>query len=109
MSEGGFAYRLNIGWLRDLASEPTPKDPWPCIRWDDQLLADQVRVLDVQAELGMTYNIAWGFFIDRSWPVPLENVIDAEREAKLRAFVEAAHERGLKIVHGTGIYSWGFD
>jgi hypothetical protein len=48
-------------------------------------------------------------FVDRSWPVPLESVIDAEREARLRTFVEAAHERGLKVLSGVGIYSWGFD
>lgn len=104
-----FRYRVTCGWLRDLASEPTPRDPWPCIRWDDQLLADQRRFLDVQAELNVTYNVVWGLFIDRSWPVPFEKIIDAERAARLRAFVEAAHARGVKILHGTGIYSWGFD
>jgi hypothetical protein len=104
-----FTYSLAIGWLRDLASEPTPHDRWPCIRWDDQLLADQIRFLDVQAELGIGHNIAWGFFIDRAWPVPFQNVMDADRAGKLRAFTEAAHERGVKVLHGTGIYSWGFD
>jgi hypothetical protein len=109
MHEDAFQYRVSCGWVRDLASEPTPTDKWPCIRWDEQLLADQIRFLDAQQELGVTYNQAWGLFIDRSWPVPLENVISADREAKLRAFVEAAHVRGLKVLSGTGIYSWGFD
>ncbi len=104
-----FRYRVTCGWLRDLASEPAPHDPWPCIRWDDRLLADQLRFLDVQAEMDVTYNVVWGLFIDRSWPVPFANIIDAEREARLHTFVAAAHERGLKILHGTGIYSWGFD
>jgi hypothetical protein len=40
------------GWLRDLASEPAPRDPRPCIRWDDRLLAVRVRFLGVQAEFG---------------------------------------------------------
>jgi hypothetical protein len=59
----------------------------------------------------MTYNLAWGFFIDRSWPVPFEpdRVIDAARAGMLKRFVDAAHERGLKILSGVGIYSWGFD
>jgi hypothetical protein len=109
MGSEPFDYRVAIGWLRDLASEPTPHDKWPSIRWDDQLLADQIRFLDVQAELGVDYNIAWGFFIDRSWPVPFENVISVERAEKLRAFTDAAHQRGVKVMHGTGIYSWGFD
>jgi hypothetical protein len=104
-----FTHRVTCGWLRDLASEPTPGKPWPCIRWDDRLLEDQIRFLDVQAELGATCNVVWGLFVDRAWPAPLENVIDAAREEKLRAFVAAAHARGLKVLAGVGIYSWGFD
>ena len=109
MAEERFRYAVTDGWLRDLASEPTPNDRWPCIRWDDHLLADQIRFLDVQAEMGVTYNLAWGLFVDRSWPAPFENVIDAEREKRLHTFVEAVHARGLKLLHGTGVYSWGFD
>lgn len=109
MADNAFQFGVTDGWLRDLASEPTPHDAWPCIRWDDQLLADQLRFLDVQAELGVEYNLAWGLFVDRSWPVPLGDVIDAAREKRLRTFVDAAHERGLKLLSGVGIYSWGFD
>lgn len=109
MSNDAFEFRITDGWLRDLASEPTPNDRWPCIRWDEQLLADQIRFLDVQAELGMTCNMAGGFFIDRAWPVPFENVIDEPRAAMLKTFVDAAHERGLKVLTFVGIYSWGFD
>lgn len=111
MTTHHFQYRVTSGWLRDLASEPTPHDTWPNIRWDEQLLADQQRYLDVQAELGMTYNLAWGFFIDRAWPVPLDpdRVIDARRAEYLKAFVDGAHARGLKVLSGMGIYSWGFD
>jgi len=104
-----FTYCVTDGWIRDLASEPTPRDPWPCIRWDDQLLADQIRFLDVQAELGISYNCVWGLFINHNWPVPLRNVIDEQRAEKLRVFVDAAHKRGIKVLHGTGIYSWGFN
>jgi len=109
MADNAFQFGVTDGWLRDLASEPTPHDAWPCIRWDDQLLADQLRFLDVQAELGVSYNVVWGLFVDRAWPVPLENVIDAARERRLRTFVDAVHERGLKLLSGVGIYSWGFD
>jgi hypothetical protein len=104
-----FTYRVTDGWLRDLASEPTPHEPWPCIHWDDRLLEDQIRFLDVQAELGMTCNLAWGLFVDRAWPVPLERAIDDRRAQRLRAFVDAAHARSLKVLAGVGIYSWGFE
>jgi len=104
-----FTHRVTSGWLRDLASEPTPTDKWPCIRWDEKLLEDQIRFLDVQAELKVTCNLAWGYFIDRAWPVPLENVVDDARRRMLKAFVDAAHQRDIKILSGVGIYSWGFD
>ncbi|MBN2288753.1 MAG: hypothetical protein JXQ83_05425 [Candidatus Glassbacteria bacterium] len=106
---GPFKYRVSVGWLRDLASEPAPNDKWPCIRWDDKLLEDQVRYLDTEAELGMNCNCAWGLFRSTDWPVPFEKVIDEARAEKLKAFVDAAHARGLKILAGVGIYSWGFD
>jgi hypothetical protein len=104
-----FIYRVALGWLRDLASEPSTGHPWPYTGWDDRLLADQVRFLDAQAELGMNYNAVWGLFADRRWPVPLENVIDERREAMLSAFVQAAHRRGVKVLSGLGVYSWGFE
>ncbi|MCC6441859.1 MAG: hypothetical protein IT210_00220 [Armatimonadetes bacterium] len=104
-----FTYRVTDGWLRDLASEPTPTDPWPCIRWDERLLEDQIRFLNVQTELGVDLNVVWGLFVDRNWPVPLENIIHDERERMLRRFVDAAHERGVKVLSGVGVYSWGFD
>ena len=109
MGTKGFTFAVTDGWLRDLASEPTPHDPWPCIRWDDQVLADQTRFLDVQSEVGVPYNVVWGLFVSRAWPVPFENVVRPEREEKLHAFVEAAHQRGIKLLSGVGIYSWGFD
>jgi hypothetical protein len=107
--DDAFRHRVTCGWLRDLASEPAPHDPWPCIRWDERLLADQMRFLEAQAELGITGNVAWGLFIDRAWPVPLASVIDDRRAALLAAFTAAAHARGLKVLAGVGIYSWGFD
>jgi hypothetical protein len=109
LPEDRFTYRVTDGWLRDLASRPTPDDPWPCIRWDERLLADQLRFLDAQAELGVEYNLVWGLFVDRSWPVPFNNVIDDARERMLDAFVNAAHQRSLKVLSGVGIYSWGFE
>ena len=109
MEEKSFKYPVTDGWLRDLASEPTPNDRWPCIKWDEKLLEDQIRFLDVQKEIGVTYNVVWGLFINHSWRVPFENIIDRKREEMLNQFVYSAHERGLRILSGVGIYSWGFD
>ena len=53
--------------------------------------------------------VVWGLFAANAWPVPFENVIPPEREELLRRFVDAAHARGIKVLAGAGIYSWGFD
>ena len=109
MSSESFRFRVACGWLRDLAWDPSPNDRWPCIRWDEQLLADQINFLEVQRELGVDHNVVWGLFVSDAWPVPFENVIDEHRRTLLKCFVEAAHDRGIRILAGTGIYSWGFD
>ena len=109
MPDAAFPFAVTDGWLRDLASEPTPGDAWPCIRWDEPLLRDQVRFLDVQVEVGVRYNVVWGLFVARRWPAPLVDVIDPERVALLHAFIDAAHARGVKVLSGLGVYSWGFD
>lgn len=102
-----FAYRVADGWLRDLAAAPAPDRPWPCIEWDDALVADQLRFLDVQVELGLDHNVVWGLFVDRAWPVDLSRVVDDSRAARILNFVTAAHARGVKVLAGVGIYSWG--
>ncbi len=61
----GFTYRVTDGWIRDLAAQPTPHDPWPCVRWDEALLEDQLCFLDAQAKAGVNLNCAWGHFVAR--------------------------------------------
>ncbi|MCC7145559.1 MAG: hypothetical protein IT443_03865 [Phycisphaeraceae bacterium] len=106
-----FTYPVAAGWIRSLASEPAPYEPWPVVRWDEKLLEDQIRFLDAQAELGVIYNRVFGLFVGRDWPAPFDpkTVIDAQREELLLRFMDAAHQRGIKILAGTGIYSWGFE
>src|SRR5450759_4712438 len=97
-----FRYRVTDGWLRDLAAEPTPTESWPCTRWDDGVSRDQLRFLEVQAELGVDCNVVWGLFVDRHWPVPFEDVITGERADRLAAFVEEAHEHKVRVMSGLG-------
>jgi hypothetical protein len=109
MSAEPFRYRVTDGWLRDLASQPTPRDAWPSIGWDEQVAQDQVAFLDAQEQLGVDCNVVWGLFVDRAWPVPFQNIISEERAGRLRGFVEAAGARKVRVMSGLGVYSWGFE
>lgn len=113
MSVNGFTYPVTAGWIRSVATRPSPNEPWPDVTWDDDLLQDQIRFLDVQSELGVKYNRPWGLFVSRCWPVPFDprpgKLVSRQREEMIARFVDAAHQRGIKILAGTGVYSWGFE
>jgi hypothetical protein len=106
-------YRVACGWLRDIASEPTPNDPWPCIRWDEALISDQKTFLRVMVECGVDHIVTWGHFISHSWPASLAGggipTDLAERGTLVQEYTSAARELGIKSMAGVGIYSWGFD
>jgi hypothetical protein len=106
-------FGVACGWLRDLAAVPTPNDPWPCIRWDDALIADQKRFLSVMAECGLAHIVTWGHFISHSWPASLGSGPTSkelgERGNLVQQYTLAARELGIKSMAGVGIYSWGFD
>lgn len=109
MPEDRFRHRITCGWLRDCASEPTPNTMWPSLLWDEQMTKDQVRMLDAQKDTGVEINSVWGLFVGREWPSDLASCVDAKRAEQVRWFTDEAHKRGLKVVLGMGIYSWGFD
>ncbi len=109
MTEPSFTFRVTNGWLRDLASQPTPGKRWPCIDWDDALVKDQRRFLDAQQELDVDINVVWGLFAARAWPTKLAQAAPPERAEKIVNFISAAHQRKLLVLSGAGIYSWGFE
>ncbi len=109
MPAESFTFPVTAGWIRSVSRVPSPDEPWPTVQVDDELLEDHIRMLDAQKQTGVTYNRPWGLFIGRRWPVPFENVVTPQRAAWVKALVKAAHDRGVKILAGTGIYSWGFE
>src|SRR5450759_1333122 len=109
MTETCFAFRVTGGWLRDLASEPTPGKVWPCIDWDEPLERDQRHFLDVQREVGVDIHAVWGLFVNRAWPVELRQAVGPARADQIERLVAAAHQRKLLVMSGVGIYSWGFE
>lgn len=104
-----FVHRGYLGWITDLASEPRPRDAWPSIRIDDRLLRDYDDAFRAMREMGLNEVVIWGFFVSREWPVEVERAVDAPRRKQILRLIDAAHRRGLRVLSGMGVYSWGFE
>ena len=103
-----FAHRTLTGWISEYVSRPLP-GVWPQIPLDDETLSDLNAYFDLCVETGYNEAVIWGLFVDRRWPTDIASCIDADRRDRIHRVLAAAHERGLKLHSGLGLYSWGFD
>ena len=105
----GFDYRTVLGvWINDLCSVPR-LEQWPSIVLDAALERDLVQYFDVMREERLDSIILWGLLASYRWEPGFRESVSAEREQAVRRILDAAHERGIKILYGLGLYSWGFD
>ncbi|MHB0876518.1 MAG: hypothetical protein ACYC5O_10810 [Anaerolineae bacterium] len=104
----GFTHRLISGWISDYGSVPR-MEPWPSITLDDTLEADLLEAFDLAATCGYTGVILWGLLAGRSWSPHLGAAMEADRRVRVLRLIEAARSRGLALLMGLGLYSWGFD
>jgi hypothetical protein len=63
----------------------------------------------LQARLGLDLVVIWGLAVGRDWPVDIAASVDARRAAQVRHLIESAHTQGIRVMAGTGVYSWGFE
>ncbi len=108
MSGTGFAHRALYGWISEYANRPLP-GVWPQIPLDDEILTDLDGYFDLCREVGYNEVGFWGLFVDRRWPTDIVSAVDADRRARVQRLLDAAHARGLKVMCGLGLYSWGFE
>jgi hypothetical protein len=105
-----FRHRIAFGcWINDMRSAAMPNEEWPCTWFDDLIEQDLLKTMRLQAASGFNVFDLFGMFAGYSWPVDIVSCADADRRARARRIIDAAHGLGLKIIHGTGVYSWGFD
>jgi hypothetical protein len=104
-----FEYRGYLGWITDLATQPDPIAEWPSMRIDEALLRDYRETSDVMQQLGMQNLCIWGLYVSRAWPVDLEQSVTADRGAMVEKLIASVHAKGLRVLPGLGVYSWGFD
>jgi hypothetical protein len=105
----GFRHRAYLGWITDLDSRPDANAPWPSMRLDAPLLQDYNRTFALMKRLGYNAIVIWGFYVSRSWPLDITSAVSAERGALITKLIEAAHEQGIRVYTGLGVYSWGFE
>jgi hypothetical protein len=103
-----FSHRVLIGWISEFANRMLPGQ-WPQIPLDDETLADFDQYFDLCTQCGYGEVVIWGFFVDRRWPVDIASSVSADRRSRIARLVQAAHDRGLRVLSGLGVYSWGFD
>lgn len=84
-------------------------ETWPSIKLDQQALDDMNEVFELSQVGGYTHVVIWGLLSARRWAPNLPDTADAERRRNVDGLLRAAHERGLKVLYGVGLYSWGFE
>jgi len=104
-----FRYRGYLGWITDLASGPEPGAAWPSMRLDERLLADYRESFAVMKATGFTELSVWGLYVSRAWPVDIRSAVTPERGRRVERLIDAAHAKGIRVLSGLGIYSWGFE
>ena len=104
-----FRHRGYLGWITDLASQPDPHASWPSMRLDAALLEEYRRTFRLMRHLGYNEIVIWGFYVSRYWPADIASAVTRERGALVEKLIDAAHNEGLRVYTGLGVYSWGFE
>lgn len=105
----GFRHRAYLGWITDLDSRPDTNTPWPSMRLDAPLIQDYRRTFALMKRLGYDAIVIWGFYVSRSWPLDIASAVPPERGTLAGKLIDAAHEQGIRVYTGLGVYSWGFE
>ncbi len=107
--EPQFRHRGYLGWITDLATHPDESAAWPSMRLDERLLQDYRDTFAMMRSTGYNEISVWGLYVSRAWPVDVESAVAKERGAMVEKLIASAHDHGIKVLSGLGVYSWGFD
>jgi hypothetical protein len=105
-----YKYRIAFGaWINDMRATPLPLENWPAPQFDDEAIESAIQAMDVQAAAGFNYLDVWGLFATYGWPVDIVSACPPERRRHIDRLLQAARDRGMRLVLGLGAYSWGYD
>ncbi len=104
-----FIHRGYLGWMIDMSRTARENTPWPAIIIDSPLLSDYNETLDFLERSKTNEITIWGLFTSTSWEPEISKTIDGNRQKQIKEIIAKAHEKGIKIICGVGVYSWGFN
>jgi len=110
-AEKGVKYKTAFGaWINDMRNvDDMYEREWPYPFLDDQAEKDIINCLKLQGEAGFNIFTVWGLLVTYSWPTDIVSAVPEERKERVNRIIDAAHDSGLKVVPGVGIYSWGYN
>lgn len=104
-----FNHRGYLGWITDLATDPDRFGAWPSMRLDEQLLRDYNESFQVMQKLGFNEISIWGLYVAYDWPLDIKSAVNPRRGAMVEKLIDVAHQRGIRVYSGLGVYCCGFD
>lgn len=105
-----YHHRAAFGcWINDMRNKSMPYENWPYGILDDQTAESIIGCLELQRQAGFNEFCVFGLLATRDWPMDISSAASADRRQKVNRILKAAHERGIKVNYGLGVYSWGFD
>ena len=96
-------------WINDMRNVAMANERWPFAQIDDQTITDLRLCLELAAKAGFNEFDVFGLFTSYAWPLDIRSAVDDDRAARVRTILDMAHELGIRVVCGLGVYSWGFD
>jgi len=79
------------------------------MRLDAPLIEDYRGTFALMKRLRYNAIVVWGFYVSRSWPTDIATAVPPERGTLVSRLIDAAHEQGIRVYTGLGVYSWGFE
>ena len=102
-----YKHRVQFGcWINDMRNDVLPRDNWPAKVLDDKTERDLIDCLTLGQQSGYNQIDVWGLFATSAYPIDIRSAFrNEQRRPRVDRILQAARERGIKIIYGTGVYS----
>ena len=105
-----FIHKSAIGvWINDVRDQAFQTNCWPSMRIDECTEVSLNRCVDLLSKWGYNEFCLWGLLNSYSWSLDFAREKNEARLHKIQRFIAYAHAKGIRVIYGLGIYSWGYD